>query len=87
MVNIDENFLLYEGVRKAKKKGLEIHLGEETVLSLDNPRGKIHLPMHTEGVDARGIIALVADDYPKTTRRYLYNKRKLPVRGRISSKI
>jgi len=46
-------------------------------MRLDNPKGKISLPTSEDRTDAREIVALVADDYPEITKRYLANMEKL----------
>lgn len=69
-------FLIRKGVKKAKEKGLELIIGDE-VMRLDNPQGELNIPTTEDRVDAREIVALVADDYPGITTRYLANMDKL----------
>jgi len=73
----DEKFLILEGLKKEKKQRLEIIVGNDYVCTLKNKKGKIYLPPQKRGIDARKLIALVADDYPEITKRYLINKKKL----------
>jgi len=76
-VKDDQNFLLERGLEKARKKGLELKIGED-LLTLTKSEGKIHIPiLEDDRVDVKRIVALVADDYPKITERYLSNKEKL----------
>ncbi len=77
MVGIDERFLLKKGIERAREQRLEINLGGECTLTTDNNRGSINLPSHEGGVDVRELIALIADDYPKKTIRYLSNRKRL----------
>lgn len=77
MLRIDRNFLIREGIRKAKEQGLEIKLGDREILTLKNKKGSLYLPEEEKDVDAIQLIALVADDYPKRTKRYIVNIEKL----------
>ena len=77
LVKKDQNFLIREGIRKAKEQGLEIQLGDREILTLDNSMGRIDLPHYGKGVDVRELIALVADAYPERTKRYLANRKRL----------
>ena len=72
----DENFLIREGIRKAKEQRLEIKLGDE-ILSLENKKGIIDLPSYGGSFDTRKLIALVADDYARIVKKYLCNKKRL----------
>lgn len=76
MIEKDKNFLIKEGIKKAKKNSLELQIGDET-LTLANPKGKISLPTNEGRTDVREIMALVAGDYPEITKRYLANLDKL----------
>jgi|AntAceMinimDraft_17_1070374.scaffolds.fasta_scaffold38969_3 hypothetical protein len=72
----DEKFLLKKGFEKTKERGLEIIVGNER-LGLENPKGEIKLPTNNGRTDIRKIIALIADDYPEITKRYLSYTKKL----------
>ena len=76
-INRDEKFLLSEGIRKAKEKGIELKIGEDYILVPKEKTGEIHIPYYEGGADTRDLIAFVADDYPGITRRYLDNRKKL----------
>lgn len=76
-INRDEKFLISEGFRKAKKQELEVRIGDDYICIPDKKQGEIHLLSYEKGVDVREMVALVADDYPEITRRYLDNKEKL----------
>ena len=43
----------------------------------DGTEGELNIPTTEDRVDAREIVALVADDYPGITTRYLANMDKL----------
>jgi hypothetical protein len=74
----DERFLLAEGIREARRQKLEIDLESGERLTFDDAQGKIYLPAAKGGkIDVRSLIALVADNYPTITQRYLDNKKKL----------
>ena len=77
-INRDENFLLEEGIREAKKRKLEIDLGSEGTLSLDNAEGSIYLQDREDGkVNSTELVALGAQNHPKVADRYLANKKQL----------
>lgn len=73
----DKNFLIREGIKKAKEQGLEIQLSDDDVFTLKDVKGHIYLPSENGGVDVRELIALVADAYPERTKRYLANRERL----------
>ena len=78
IVSVDEKFLLKKGIRKAKESGLEINLGTKEILSIEkNKKGRIYLPSVGEDVDAKSLMAFVADDYPDVAKRYIKNKKIL----------
>ncbi len=77
MFKLDESFLLRQGVRVARERGLELNLGCQEILTPPDKKGRIYLPPVENGVDVSQLIALVADVYPDRTRRYLHNKRIL----------
>lgn len=77
LVKKDQDFLIREGIRKAREQGLEIELGNHGVLTLRDNRGKIYMSQEEGGVDVRELIALVADAYPERTKRYLANRERL----------
>lgn len=72
-VDRDKSFLEKKGIEKAKENKLELNIGGE-LLKLDKPKDKLEIPYFGNGVDTRELIALVADDYPKITKRYISNK-------------
>jgi hypothetical protein len=78
-VKKDQRFLLSEGLRKAAAQGLELHIGDNEYLNVEGKEssGQLRVREYEEGPDIREIIALVADDFPKVTRRYLDNREKL----------
>lgn len=73
----DEQFLINKGFRKAKESGLEVNIGGDYICISEKKGGRIYLPLFERGVDARELVELVADDYPKITKRYLTNKKRL----------
>jgi len=75
----DENFLIKQGIKKAKEQGLEIKLGNEILTLNRKKRGIISLPSYDDGVDARKLIVLATEDYPEIVERYLNNKNRLNV--------
>ncbi len=78
-VKKDKNFLIREGIRKSKEEGLEIKLDDREILTLKNRKGSLYLPEEGKDVDVRKLIALVADDYPERTKRYLANRERLDI--------
>jgi len=76
-VDKDEDFLIEQGIKKANKQRLEINFGTEYRFTLEDKKGRIYLPPSENGIDVRELVALVADDYPKITKRYISNKEKL----------
>lgn len=76
-VKKDENFLIEQGIKKAHKQRLEINFGTKYRFTLENKKGRIYLPPSENGIDVRDLVALVADDYPKITKRYISNREKL----------
>ncbi|MEK6819574.1 MAG: hypothetical protein AABY03_00040 [Nanoarchaeota archaeon] len=66
----DERFLIREGVRIARQRGLEIQFGEQSLIP-KNPIGKLNLPFYEERVDIRPLIALAGEEYPEIFERYV----------------
>jgi len=76
-INKDEIFLITEGFKEAKRQNLEVNIGGEYISKSQVREGRIYLPPAKGGVDSRKLIALVADNFPEITKRYLNNKKKL----------
>lgn len=76
-VKKDENFLIEQGIKKVCKQKLEINFGTEYRFNYGNKKARIYLPPSEKGIDVRDLVALVADDYPKITKRYISNREKL----------
>ena len=75
--NKDENFLIAEGFRKARKQKLQVNIGGEYICEPEEKKGRIYLPPTKRGVDSTKLIALVADDFPDIIIRYIKNRKKL----------
>lgn len=73
----DKNFLIGEGLRKAREEGIEVRIGVGSPPASEENKKIIYLESYEKGVDVRELIALVADDFPDITRRYLSDRRKL----------
>ena len=76
-LNRDETFLLKKGMERARETGLDIGLGRDDFLKLQDPKGCVNLPINEDGVDVRSIIATVADDFPEIAKRYIENRYRL----------
>lgn len=46
-INKDVDFILRQGVKKAKEKGIELILGNEETLTFDNPQESMKIPYHS----------------------------------------
>ncbi|MCK5625120.1 hypothetical protein KAI04_04740 [Candidatus Pacearchaeota archaeon] len=75
LIRKDERFLLKKGFKKAKVEDLELCLCQSNSCS-ENTQ-KIHIPLYGKKRDITNLIAIVADDFPETSIRYLNNKEKL----------
>lgn len=69
----DEDFLIKKGLQEAKRKNLDILIGDKT-LSVKNPEGFISLLGSQEKIIAVNLISLIAEQYAQVTERYLENK-------------
>lgn len=71
----DKKFLVSQGMERAKEKGLEINVATEYRMETgEERRGTTYLQPTEEGqVDVTELVALIADDHPERTKRYLRN--------------
>jgi len=75
LIKKDEDFLLKEGLKKARENGLELCLCQNPLCSEN--KGEIHLPSYEGKIDVTNLLSIVADDYSEVTERYLANKEEL----------